>query len=61
VTGGTLGTGGRLLGATGGGRRRTHHARALREALPGPLAGVQLHRHGLPGERAVEARLLALA
>jgi DNA polymerase-3 subunit alpha len=59
LTGGTLGPIGRLVGEG----RRDAGARmldALREAFPDRLA-VELHRHGLPQEGAVEAGLLALA
>ena len=59
LTGGTLGPVSRLLGEG----RREAAARlldALREAFPERLA-VELHRHGLPQEPAIEAGLLALA
>ncbi|WP_198374384.1 DNA polymerase III subunit alpha [Neoroseomonas rubea] len=59
LTGGTQGTIARLV-AEG---RRDAAARildALREAFPDRLA-VELHRHGLPQERAIEAGLLSLA
>ncbi|HWT08376.1 MAG TPA: PHP domain-containing protein, partial [Roseomonas sp.] len=59
LTGGTLGPVARLLGD---GRRdaASRILDALREAFPDRLA-VELHRHGLPQERAIEAGLLALA
>ena len=59
LTGGTQGTIARLVGEG----RRDPAARildALREAFPDRLA-VELHRHGLPQEKAIEAGLLALA
>ena len=59
LTGGTLGPVARLIGDG----RRDAAARilhALREAFPDRLA-VELHRHGLPQEAAIEAGLLALA
>jgi DNA polymerase III subunit alpha len=59
LTGGTQGMIARLVGEG----RRDAAARildALREAFPDRLA-VELHRHGLPQERAIEAGLLALA
>ncbi|MBR0672369.1 DNA polymerase III subunit alpha [Neoroseomonas soli] len=59
LTGGTLGPVARLIGD---GRRDTA-ARildALREAFPDRLA-VELHRHGLPQEKAIESGLLSLA
>jgi len=59
LTGGTLGPVARLIGE---GRRdaAAHILDALREAFPDRLA-VELHRHGLPQEPAIEAGLLALA
>ena len=59
LTGGTLGPIARLIGDG----RRDVAARmldALREAFPDRLA-VELHRHGLPQEKAIESGLLALA
>jgi DNA polymerase-3 subunit alpha len=59
LTGGTLGPVARLLGEG----RRDVAARildALREAFPDRLA-VELHRHGLPQEPAIESGLLGLA
>ncbi len=59
LTGGTLGPVARLIGDG----RRDAAARileALREAFPDRLA-VELHRHGLPQEPAIESGLLSLA
>ncbi|MBP0462906.1 DNA polymerase III subunit alpha [Roseomonas sp. PWR1] len=59
LTGGTQGMIARLVGEG----RRDAAARildALREAFPDRLA-VELHRHGLPQEKAIEAGLLSLA
>ncbi len=59
LTGGTQGTIARLVGE---GRRdaASRILDALREAFPDRLA-VELHRHGLPQEKAIETGLLALA
>ena len=59
LTGGTLGPISRRLGE-GQGPDAERVLRALAAAFPGRLA-VELHRHGLPIERAIEPVLLALA